>query len=145
MVYLVSQLIGILLCFVCSAYGTDQTVLHTSSIAQVYQMAAAGSTLVLGDSALSTAVSGAEATGGVYISYYDELSGDYNLKSSGALSETTLFNPYKFGEFGNARTDANGNAGFGQSLALSSETELFISAASLSVNTGRGRLIGPKY
>jgi hypothetical protein len=138
--FFVFQLFGALLCFSSCAYGADQTLLQTSSMPRIYQMAAYGNTLVMGDTSLSAAVTGAEATGGVYIAYYDELSADYNLLSSGGLSETKLFNPYKFGEFGNTRTDVNGNAGFGQSLAMSSETELFISASSLPYNTGRGKL-----
>lgn len=133
-------LLGTLLCFSHLIAGADQIPLQTSSLPRIYQLAAYGNTLVAADTSLAAAVSGAEATGGVYLSSYDDLSADYNLLSAGGLSETKLFNPYKFGEFGNSRTDANGNAGFGQSLAMVSETELFIAAASLAVNTGRGEI-----
>lgn len=129
---------GILLCLPRLAVGADQTPLQTTSLPRINQMTAYGNTLVTADSTLSPTISGAEATGGVYLSYYDDLSEDFNLLSSGELSETKLYNPYKFGTFGNVRTDASGNAGFGQSLAMVSETELFISAASMQVNTGRG-------
>ena len=116
----------------------DEIPLQTSSLPRIYGIAAYGNTLVSADKTLSTQGTGAEATGGVFVTYYDELSGDYNVKSSGGLSEAKLYNPYAFGTFGNTRTDANGNEGFGESLAMASETELFISAASLNSNTGRG-------
>jgi len=120
-----------------AVHAADQTVLQTSSLSPISRMTAYGNTLVVGYPSLSTGVSGGEATGGVHITYFDDTSADYNLLSSGALSETKLANPYKLGEFGNTRTNANGNAGFGESLAMSSDTELFIAAASLSTNTGR--------
>lgn len=115
--------------------ASDQTVLQVSTLQQVSRITAHGNTLVLG---YPPYVSSAEATGAVHISYYDENTRDYNLLSSGGLCETKLYNPFKTGVFGNSRTDANGNAGFGESLAMSSDTELFISAASSSSNTGRG-------
>lgn len=124
--------------FLGLACAADVTPLQTSSIGRIDAITAYGNTLAVGYHALSTS---AEATGGVYISYYDDSSGDYNLQTSGTLSETKLLNPYIQGEFGNPRTDANGNAGFGKSLAMSSDTELFISAASLAMNTGRGNNI----
>jgi ABC-type sugar transport system substrate-binding protein len=109
----VFRVLAALLILCGSADAADQTVLQTSSLTDISGITAYGNTLVLGASRLSTADSGEEATGAVYITYYDDSSADYNLLSSGGLSETKLLNPYKAGQFGNPRADANGHGGFG--------------------------------